>query len=107
MAFILPIIKNCFSYSKSCATYSRNSENGGLVTTTSDSCKSSRHSRERKSPGGYFSSPDKSRPPVGFDDVFYIIKVKNPIAVFVCHLGNFDNSTLGIAVLCSFVGLRS
>ena len=63
MAFILPIIKNFLSYSNSCATYSRNSENGGLVTTISACFSSSTHSFERKSPGGKSSSPFSSLPP--------------------------------------------
>ena len=35
MAFLFPMIMNFLSYSTSCATYSRKSENGGLVTTIS------------------------------------------------------------------------
>ena len=49
-AFMLPIIRNFLSNSTSCATYSRKSEKGGLVTTMSASRSSSTHSGERKSP---------------------------------------------------------
>ena len=50
MAFWFPMIRNFFSYFTSCATYSRNNENGGLVTTMSASFRSSTHSALRKSP---------------------------------------------------------
>src|SRR3972149_5190791 len=50
MAFWLPRIKNFLLSSASCLTYSRNSENGGFVTTISASLSSSTHSSLRKSP---------------------------------------------------------
>ena len=50
IAFWLPMIKNFLSYSISWATYSRNRENGGLVTTMSACLSSSMLSALRKSP---------------------------------------------------------
>src|SRR3989344_3130181 len=44
---------NFFLYSTSCATYSRNKENGGLVTTISASSSSLMHSSLRKSPSPF------------------------------------------------------
>ena len=47
---VLPIIKNFLLCSMSWATYSRNREKGGLVTTMSACLSSSMHSSLRKSP---------------------------------------------------------
>ncbi len=41
---------NFLLYSINCAIYSRNRENGGFVTTTSDSLRNSMHSSLLKSP---------------------------------------------------------
>ena len=50
ITFRWPIIKNFLSYFTSCATYSRNRLNGGLVTTMSDCSSNFIHSSLRKSP---------------------------------------------------------
>src|SRR5688572_260576 len=49
------MIRNFFPCSMSCATYSRNRENGGLVTTMSACLRNATHSELRKSPPGYLS----------------------------------------------------
>ena len=41
MEFLFPMMMNFFPYSINCATYSRNNEKGGLVTTTSHSLSNS------------------------------------------------------------------
>ena len=61
IAFILPITINFLLYFINMEIYSRNKENGGLVTTTSASFRSSKHSFERKSPSP--SSTDNSFSP--------------------------------------------
>ena len=82
---MLPIIINFLLYSISCVTYSLNSENGGLVTTTSDCLSRSIHSSERKSPspfnktGGLFfniiSKSDKSIAPSPFSSFTSVISI--------------------------------
>lgn len=61
MAFLLPIIKNFFSCSTNCATYSRKSEKGGFVTTISASLSSSMQSLLLKSPALFLSLSSSSR----------------------------------------------
>ena len=50
MALTFPITTKCFLCSNSTEIYSLNNENGGFVTTISDSSSNSKHSLLRKSP---------------------------------------------------------